>query len=187
MSAPLDVDLWRRAEQVFAAALECAPDDRSRLLRQACGGDDALRAAVDTLLAFDESDFLETPLITPTPTLSMALDSSPGAGGSVGPYRLVALIGEGGMSRVFLAERASPDFPQQVAVKLIREGGLSPSALRRFRRERRILAGLQHPNIARLLDGGATESGEPYVVMEYVSGLPVTRYCDERRLTVRER
>jgi tetratricopeptide (TPR) repeat protein len=190
VSAPLDVDLWRRAEQVFAAALECTPDERPRLLRQACGGDEALRAAVDTLLAFDESDFLDTPLMTPRPTstLSLAPDgSSPGAAGSVGPYRLVALIGEGGMSRVFLAERTSPDFPQHVAVKLIREGGLGPSALRRFRRERRILAGLQHPNIARLLDGGATESGEPYVVMEYVSGLPVTRYCDERRLTVRER
>ncbi|MEO1480281.1 MAG: serine/threonine-protein kinase, partial [Bacteroidota bacterium] len=112
-------------------------------------------------------------------------------GTQVGPYHLVRQLGTGGMGDVYLAERASADeqaqFEQQVALKLVKRGMDSRQVLRRFQQERQILARLDHPHIARLLDGGVTERGQPYFVMEYVEGVPIDAYCDQHRLTVDER
>src|SRR5579872_3858595 len=102
-------------------------------------------------------------------------------------YRLIREIGSGGMGAVYLAERADQEFEQRVTLKLIREMLPGKAALERFRRERQILARLEHPGIARLLDGGVTDSGQPYTVMEHVEGLPIDRYCDEHGLSVADR
>ena len=104
----------------------------------------------------------------------------------IGPYKLIRELGRGGMGTVWLAARADEQFEKRVALKVVR-GSDSEEVLRFFRRERQILAGLEHPNIARLLDGGTTEEGLPYFVMEHVEGEPIDRYCDERKLSVPER
>jgi len=109
------------------------------------------------------------------------------AGQLIGPYRIVRSLGQGGMGEVFLADRADEQFHQQVAIKLVRRGLLSRQVQSRLRQERQILASLDHPNIARLYDGGATEDGLPYIVMEYVDGEPIDTYCDTRRLTIEQR
>jgi len=109
------------------------------------------------------------------------------AGRRIGPYRLVREVGRGGMGVVYLAARADDAYQKRVAIKVIHAGDRGPEALRFFRRERQILAGLEHPNIARLLDGGTTEDGAPYLVMEYVEGQPIDRYCDARRLPISQR
>lgn len=106
---------------------------------------------------------------------------------SIGPYRVIRIIGEGGMGAVYLAERDDDEYRKQVAIKLIRRGMDSESVVRRFKNERQILASLDHPNIARLLDGGTTEDGRPYFVMEYIEGRPINRYSDEKKLTTIER
>lgn len=186
MKSTADVDLWRRAERVFAAIAQCPLDERDAFVRRSCAGDGALQRALETLLAFEQADFLDTPLVTPLHR-DLAAPAPPQLGETLGCYRLLRLVGEGGSSRVFMAERVSGDFAQTVAVKLIRARLLSPVMHRRFQRERAILAELQHPNIARLLDSGVTSAGQPYVVLEYVPGLPITRYCDDRRLTVARR
>ncbi|RJP38629.1 MAG: serine/threonine protein kinase, partial [Phycisphaerales bacterium] len=108
-------------------------------------------------------------------------------GQRVGPYELVELIASGGMGSVFRAVRVEAEFEQQVAIKLVRPGMNSREVLHRFLRERQTLARLHHPNIARLLDGGAAADGSPYLVMEYVEGTPITRYCDDGRLTIDQR
>jgi serine/threonine protein kinase len=113
-------------------------------------------------------------------------DESPNIGRRIGPYRITRLLGAGGMGVVYLAERVG-DFSQQVALKLIRPGMASRAVVSRFRSERQILAVLEHPNIARLLDGGATEDGQPYLVMEYVDGVPITVHATDRALTLRDR
>ena len=107
--------------------------------------------------------------------------------GRVGPYRLLRELGRGGMGVVYLAERAEGGFAQRVVIKLIKRGMDSDAILRRFLRERQILAGLEHVNVARLLDGGVTDDGQPYFAMEYVDGEPLTTYCDGRELTVEQR
>src|SRR5581483_9392434 len=106
---------------------------------------------------------------------------------SIGPYRVLRKIGEGGMGAVYLAERDDAQYKKQVAIKLVRPGFASSFIVRRFRNERQILASLDHPNIARLLDGGTTDDGLPYFVMEYIEGQPIDRFCDEHRLTTAER
>jgi eukaryotic-like serine/threonine-protein kinase len=104
----------------------------------------------------------------------------------IGPYKLIRELGRGGMGTVWLAARADEQFEKRVALKVVRASD-SEEVLRYFRRERQILAGLEHPNIARLLDGGTTDDGLPYFVMEHVEGVPIDRYCDERKLPVPER
>ncbi|MBK8285256.1 MAG: protein kinase [Ahniella sp.] len=100
-------------------------------------------------------------------------------------YTLIRTLGQGGMGQVYLAERSDGSFRQEVAVKVVREGWDHRELLERFRRERQILASLNHPNIARLLDGGASDTGEPYLVMEYVEGVSIGEYCDRERLSIR--
>ena len=115
-----------------------------------------------------------------------AYATAPRIGGRFGPYRIIKEIGRGGMGRVFLAERADEEYGQVVALKIAHDS-LSAEGLRSFRDERQILATLQHPNIARLMDGGTTEDGVPYLVMEYVQGVPIDEYCTANALSVRQR
>src|SRR5262245_57464662 len=176
---------WRRAKEVFDAAWELEPRARESFLAAACRGEESVRAEVERMLhaLAQNEDFLEEPLLFDT----ALLPAGEQAGWLVGPYRLVREIGCGGMGSVYLAVRADEVHNQEVAVKLVWPGPDTAGIERRFWQERRILASLNHPNIARLLDGGATEDGRPYLVMEYVAGLPITQYCDERKLSLVER
>ena len=179
---------WQEVKALFQAALERDADDRDAFLETACAGDGALRAEVASLLASDadELPWLDRPVFEAAAGL-LASDPTAGAGSRIGPYGLVRELGRGGMGRVFLAARADGAFEQQVAVKLLRRGMDSDDLVRRFRQERQILASLDHPHIARLLDGGVTAAGEPYLVMEYVDGEPLDAYCARRRLAVTAR
>lgn len=190
----LTPERWQQIRSVFERALEVPPEARPALLAELCAGDDALRSEIDRLLAADARAhrLLEAPVGEFAPALldEIARESPDGpgmAGRRLGAYRLLRGVGRGGMGTVYLAERADGQFEQRVAVKLLRRGLDTDDLLQRFLAERQILASLNHPNIARLLDGGATEDGRPYLVMEYVEGRPIDVYCDESRLAVRER
>jgi serine/threonine-protein kinase len=185
---------WQQIDALFAAALERAPDERQRWLNDACQGDGALRDAVLELLAdagaaeaaLGESVSRYAGAVVARVQADLAREEAAELPleGRVGPYRLLREVGRGGMGAVYLAERADAQFQKQVALKLVKRGMDTDEVLRRFRYERQILAALEHPNIARLYDGGAAEDGRPYLVMEYVEGEPVTRSCDARRLGI---
>jgi serine/threonine-protein kinase len=182
---------WRRIEALYAAVLERLPEQREAFLDRACAGDPALREEVDSLRAQHEAEptFLETPLVE-APILSDVpeeADAEDGGDRRIGPYRLIRPLGRGGMGTVYLAVRDDDAFTQYVALKVLRRGLDTEDILRRFRAERQILAQLSHPNIARLFDGGATEAGRSYLVMEYVEGEAITEYCDRRHLSIDER
>jgi eukaryotic-like serine/threonine-protein kinase len=180
---------WERLNEVFHAAVELAPEQRAGFLDYACSHDPGLRAEVERLVAAHEraGRFIEAPAIAEAGPW-LAESSKPlSAGHRVGPYRVVREIGRGGMGAVYLAERADGQFEQQVALKLIKRGMDTDLVLQRFRAERQILASLDHPNIARLLDGGTTDEGRPYFVMEYMEGEPLDEYADARRLSIPER
>src|SRR5690242_1006374 len=176
-------------EEIFLAALEIEePEARSSYLDEACG-DPELRRHVERLLALDAraSGFLAAP--APMPTATVPLDSRPdveGPGTAIGPYRLLEPIGEGGMGTVYMAEQVEP-VRRRVALKLIKPGMDSKQVVARFEAERQALALMDHPNIAKVLDAGTTTEGRPYFVMELVRGVPITKYCDENRLTPRQR
>lgn len=188
---------WQRIDALFTEALERPPAERGAFVASACADDSEIREAVMQLLddaraaeaALGESaaEYAEPFLIE----MSAALEREDLAGlpenGRVGPYRILREIGRGGMGAVFLAERADGAFEKQVALKLVKRGMDTDEVLRRFRHERQILASLEHPYIARLYDGGVAEDERPYLVMEHIEGVPITRYCDERRLRVDER
>jgi eukaryotic-like serine/threonine-protein kinase len=186
---------WSRVEAILDEVLELAPAERAAALDRACGANAELRARLDALIAADAgaAEFLAEPAMEYAAGLVQAAASQEPAadaenpGDRIGPYRLIREIGHGGMGRVFLADRADGQFEQQVALKLVRFGRSGGEILQRFLRERQILARLQHPNIARLLDGGVTADGRPYFAMEYVSGEPITAYCDARTLDIRKR
>ncbi|HEU4415878.1 MAG TPA: serine/threonine-protein kinase [Candidatus Angelobacter sp.] len=172
---------WARIKELFGAAVELESSQREAFLRDACGPDEELRAEVDSLLAAHKdssflsdnpwpSDFLETVQVPKT----------------IGPYQLIRKIGEGGMGQVWLAEQTAP-VRRQVALKLLRAGAFDSELLQRFHSERQSLAMMEHPAIAKVLEAGETPAGQPYLVMEYVPGLPITNYCDDRKLGVRER
>jgi tetratricopeptide (TPR) repeat protein len=180
---------WRRLEPTLDRALELSPLERPRFLEEACGGDPSLRADLEALLAAHHATGGLLDAFAPERAAALfdeETDADP-APERVGPYRVVREIGRGGMGAVYLAERADGQFERQVAVKLIKRGMDSAEVVGRFVQERRILGRLQHPRIARLLDGGVAEDGRPYLVMEYVEGRPVTAYCEARRLGTDER
>jgi len=181
----MTLEEWRRAKEVFDAAWELEPRARKGYLAAACRGEESVRAEVERmLLALERNEgFLEEPLLFD----AALLPAGEQAGRLVGRYRLVRELGRGGMGAVYLAVRADEVYLQEVAVKLVWPGPDSAGIERRFWQERRILAALNHPNIARLLDGGATEDGQPYLVMEYVAGAPITEYCEGRKLSIAER
>jgi serine/threonine protein kinase/tetratricopeptide (TPR) repeat protein len=173
-----------RVKAILGLALERELAERELFIHEACGDDVELRAEVQSLLAHHDAadSLLETPLLA-------ALDGHSDAllGRRVGTYRILHRIGDGGMAVVYLAERADEQFRKTVAIKLLRPAPHRAEMLRRFRNERQTLAAIDHPNIVRLLDGGTTEEGWPYLVMDYVDGVPIDRYCDEHQLTVEAR
>jgi formylglycine-generating enzyme required for sulfatase activity/serine/threonine protein kinase len=172
-----DTTRWRRIRGLIESALDVADEERARFLDVACGGDVTLRTEVEALLAQDAGDGgLES--------LSCA-EASPER--RIGAFLLVREIGSGGMGKVYLAEREDGAFHRRVAIKVLKRGMDTEDVLRRFNLERQVLAGLEHPNIARLYDGGATEDGLPYLALEFVDGVPIDRWCDEQRSTVRQR
>jgi non-specific serine/threonine protein kinase/serine/threonine-protein kinase len=199
----MPVEGWQKIEQILHDALQREEAQRAAFLEDACAGDLSLRSEVESLLAHEHGaeEFMNTPALE---VAAKALVQEQAAGGvaaagggdllndpligkRIGSYRLVELIGSGGMGAVYLAERDDNQFQKQVAIKLICSASWSPGIARRFRDERQILARLDHPNIARLLDAGTTDSGLPYFMMEYVEGQPIHQYCDDRRLSIRER
>lgn len=167
-------DLFQRSREIFGEAADMPREGREAFLREACADDAALRDVVEALLSESES----APLEDGVRDAMTSLDAVP-EGTRIGPYELVAEIGRGGMGTVHLARRADDEFQRDVAIKLV-GSSLDPAYfLERFREERQILASLAHPNIASLLDGGTTEDGRPYLVMELVSGRPIDAYCRE--------
>jgi eukaryotic-like serine/threonine-protein kinase len=179
---------WQKIEEVFYAALDVAPEARPDFLRQACGSNLELLQEVQSLIDSSEKTvggFVRQAVLQVARQQTAALERS---GKRVGAYQLVRVIGEGGMGTVYLATRADETYRQQVAIKLMHPGfGPSQGMLLRFSAERQILANLNHPNIARLLDGGMTGDGVPYLVMEYVDGIPIDAYCRQNQLSIPDR
>jgi serine/threonine protein kinase/WD40 repeat protein len=172
---------------LFLDALEIAdPAQRATYLDRACAGDPALRAGVEELLKAhtDPGPFMDRP----APSLVATADGpvSEGPGTVIGPYKLLEQIGEGGFGVVFMAEQHQP-MRRRVALKVLKPGMETRQVVARFEAERQALALMDHPNIARVLDGGETESGRPYFVMELVRGIPITEFCDQDQLPVRQR
>ena len=176
---------WQTVKQILERALERESAARLRYLDEVCPPGTEVRREVDALLALEEEadTFLEVPAFD----LHAAAPDPPAAGRTIDRYRLLREIGAGGMGRVYLAERADAAFEQQVAVKILKRGLDTDEVVARFQRERQILADLEHPNIAGILDGGTTDDGLPYLVAEYVEGTPIDRYCRSRNLSVAQR
>jgi eukaryotic-like serine/threonine-protein kinase len=179
---------WSRVKEIFAGALERDPAERTTYVEAACASDPELRVEVISLLDAHETagGFIEQEAAQRV-GLTSAAPKKDWIGRRLGPYRIVGEAGRGGMSEVFKAVRDDQQYEKQVAIKLLKPGLDTDSLLRRFKAERQILAQLSHPNIAHLLDGGATEDGAPYLVMEYIEGKPIDLYCDDRELGVNER
>jgi serine/threonine protein kinase/tetratricopeptide (TPR) repeat protein len=176
-----------KEEAIFHAALEIdAADRRSAYLDAACGGQDELRRRVEALLRRHAG--VEGPLDRPVISLAATADKAVAeqAGTVIGPYKLLEQIGEGGMGLVFVAEQQRP-VKRRVALKVIKPGMDSRQVIARFEAERQALALMDHPHIAKVHDGGATDAGRPYFVMELVRGTPITDFCDSYRLTTRQR
>lgn len=182
----MSIDFWQKIEEIFPLVADLPAPEREKRLRELCAGDENLRREISDLLAADEkaANFCEAPAVMPS-SLSGAFfrfkSEKPKTleleGQAFGAYRVVRKIGSGGMGAIYLAVRADGEFDKEVAVKLVKNGSDTEFNLRRFRRERQILARLEHPNIARLIDGGTTDEGTPYFVMEYVVGKPLFDYC----------
>lgn len=191
---PASSERFQRADRVFDAALDLPTDERAAFVDGACAGDPELHAAVSRLLRAHEraAEFLVAPAID----LAAPLLGDPACAlgnrvlpppERVGSFRIVREVGRGGMGAVYLAERDDAQFRQRVALKLVRADPGTEYLVQRFLEERQILASLEHPHIARLLDGGITPEGLPFFAMEYVEGAPIDRYCDARQLGVDER
>ncbi len=182
----MDRERWRRLEEVFDRASRLTGDDRLAYLDRSCVGDPELRREVETLLGADDhpSGFIRRPILD---AAALRLQTPVPPGTRFGAYRVLRLLGRGGMGVVLLAERADQEYRAKVAIKVLDGAMATARDARRFRVERQILADLDHPNIARLLDGGTTEDDLPYVVMEYVDGEPIDEYCDRHQLSVRQR
>ncbi|MGH9844394.1 MAG: serine/threonine protein kinase, partial [Blastocatellia bacterium] len=188
---------WKQIEEIFFSAIDLPVEERAALLDRVCGDDRILRQEVERLLDNDEhaSGFIthaqetaDAAAATEQVGSEVPAEIEPSAlHRRIGAYKLVREIGRGGMGAVYLAVRADNEFNRRVAIKIIKRGMDTDFIVRRFRNERQILAGFDHPNIARLLDGGTTDDGLPYFVMEFIEGLPIHRYCDAHRLTIKDR
>ncbi len=170
---------WLQVKKVFDSAVELEPDQRETFLSSICADDSDLRSEVNSLLAAnsDACSRFDSPAISADPLLGCQL----------GAYRILRRLGSGGMGAVYLASRADDQFRRLAAIKAIRPELLDDHTRRRFENERHTLAALDHPNIVRLLDGGTTQDGVPYLVMDYVEGQPVDVFCRERNLSIAER
>jgi serine/threonine protein kinase len=174
-------EAWGKLKEAFAGALERPADERSAYLDFVCGQDNSLRAELESLLsAYENSNGLSKP------SWLDSLQDNPLELKTIGPYQLIRKLGEGGMGQVWLAQQTAP-VERQVALKLIRAGMYDDAVVRRFQVERQSLAMMDHPAIAKVFDAGATTDGQPFFVMEYVPGLPITDYCNQKKLKIRER
>jgi eukaryotic-like serine/threonine-protein kinase len=177
-----------KERDVFDAALAIVdPDKRDAFLAAACEGDAGLEAHLRGLLDAERGlgSFLESPAASPG-VLTAPARVAERVGTVIGPYKLLEAIGEGGMGTVYMAEQTRP-VRRKVALKIIKQGMDTRQVIARFEAERQALALMDHPNIAKVLDAGATDSGRPYFVMELVRGIPITDYCDKARLSILER
>ena len=183
----MNSEFWGRIKGVFNEVVDLEKPFRESRLRELCGDDAELRREVEVLLdAYDEfDDFIEQPIFSPSSAMSAGEDALKGK--MIGRYRIVRVAGRGGMGTVFLATRDDGEFRQEVAIKVVSSAFLGSESLRRFRQERQILAGLSHPNITRLLDGGVTEEGLPYLVMEHIEGESLSEYADREDLDIEGR
>lgn len=191
------VQQWERVKGLLHQAMQLAPEQRAGFLDQACSFDSALRAEVESLLLVNEnvrSSFLQSPPPADAlPANGVADNDRINAAGTLEPgqifaqrFQLVRKLGEGGMGQVWLADQTSP-VRRQVALKLIKSGTYDEAVVQRFQLERQSLAIMDHPSIAKVFEAGTTPQGQPYFVMEYVPGLPITEYCDKKKLRIRER
>jgi eukaryotic-like serine/threonine-protein kinase len=182
----MNPEKWKRIKSILEEALEIAPDSRASFLENSCGDDKDMRREVESLLDFDRTgaDILEQN------AFSAVMPDAIGKkfiGEQIGNYKIISELGTGGMGAVFLAERADGAFEQKVALKLIKRGMDSEAILRRFFNERQILASLKHPNIAHLIDGGTTDDGLPFFVMERVEGEEITAFAERENLSLAEK
>jgi serine/threonine-protein kinase len=179
---------WKRLQDLFEQASGLAPEKRAVYLTEACGDDTQLREEVESLLSADAEagSFIGEAVGDAAQSLAASVTLDEGSR-RIGAYQVESELGTGGMGKVFLAVRADDEYRKQVAIKLIRWGADDDEVRRRFLAERQILANLDHPYIARLLDGGTTDDGLPYVVMEHIDGEPIDSYCDNHELTTKER
>ena len=184
----MTLDRWTYINDLFHAAIALETEKRTAYLIKVCRGDDELRQEVENLIAGHEraeasmhTDFIRGAV------QQLAREETVTVGQQFGPYQVLREIGRGGMGRVFLAERADHEFHRRVAIKLIKRGMDSDAIIRHFRNEREILASLDHPNIARLLDGGTSRDGLPYFVMDYIDGQPIDSFCDQHGYSISER
>jgi serine/threonine protein kinase len=174
------------ARSIFLAALERAPDQWPAFVQETCADNTNLRARVEQLLHAHQAmgSIHGAGAGTPVPTVDGPISEGPGK--VIGPYKLLEQIGEGGMGLVFVAEQQYP-LHRKVALKVIKPGMDTRQVIARFEAERQALALMDHANIAKVLDGGETASGRPYFVMELVKGVPITEFCDQNQIPVRER
>src|SRR3970040_16139 len=170
----MNSDGWEKIQSLFEKALELDSDKRENFLKERCGDDKELFEEVISLLKADEK---QHSIFSASVSDYISIDEKTLSGKSFGNYRAVEQIGSGGMGSVYLAERADGQFEQKVALKIIKPGMNSQEIVSRFEEERQILARLQHPNIARLLDGGISDQDIPFFTMEYVEGSPITQFC----------
>src|SRR5271170_3628191 len=182
MTPPVATTRWGRVEMLFHQTVAIAPEDRAGFLDQACQGDFELRAELESLLASSDQTLSDL-RGSVAAAAGDVLDAGPPELARIGPYRLIRTLGEGGMGTVYLGERDDDQYHRVVAIKVLRAGlTRSPALQLLFRSERQILADLDHPNIARMLDGGITPHGSPYLVMEYIDGIPPDIFCREHGL-----
>src|ERR1700734_3561039 len=183
---------WQKVEEILHQAMALAPEQRPEFLDAACGSDADLRAELNSLLLAGENlsdEFLKSPLRGVLERQIVEIESASAlAAGQIFAQRfeLVRKLGEGGMGQVWLAEQLAP-VRRQVAVKLIKAGMYDETVVQRFKSERQSLAIMDHPAIAKVFDAGTTPQGQPYLVMEYVPGLPITEYCDQHKLPIKNR
>ena len=186
---PETSERWARIKELFDAAVDLNPDSRAALLDRECGEDQALREEIEDLIKSDAltAGFIEKPALRVPRDLFPDRIADRLAGQQFGSYKLIREIGRGGLGTVYLAARADDQYQKEVAIKVIRRGLDTDDIVRRFRNERQILAQLDHPNIARLIDGGTTQEGLPYFVMEHVNGEPIIAYCQANALSAIDR
>ena len=179
-------DKWTLVKDIFSEAVELSPEARSLFIQERSGGDEAVVREVTALLQSDAEveNFIEEPAVDISRLLA---DETELIGKKIGPYLIESEVGRGGMGAVYKAVRADEHFEKRVAIKLIKRGFDTDDIIKRFRHERQILAALDHPNITRLLDGGATDHGLPYLVMDFVEGLPIAKYCEQKQMSITER
>ena len=178
----MEPERWLKVKELFGAALDREPEERKVFLRAACGSDQELLAELQSLLDSYDSTLsgAGASAVVEAPAVSFV-------GRRLGAYQIQRELGRGGMATVVLASRADEVYRKLVAVKVLNQLLIGDEMLRRFRNERQTLAALDHPNVVRLLDGGTTVEGLPYLVMDYVEGVPIDQYCDHQCLSTNER